>query len=293
MDLRALRVAVAVAEHGSVTRAAGSLHQSSSAVSHTLLALETELGLDLFNRLPRGMALTQAGEVFVTAARRTLHEAEVARRSVDAIRGLVTGQVDVAAVLGFAVALADLVGDFARRYPAVVVRVLPPEGTDGVAEQVRSGASEVGFTWAADVPDDLDAVPVFSDASVVVVPDGHELAGRGAVRIEDLQGEGMVAPLASSTMRPVFDALFRRHGVEPRVVAEAATNEMVLELVRAGVGCTVTMASSAAAVTGRGSKALEVTDQPVNRFLLITRARQDPAPAARALRQVAIDRFGS
>lgn len=129
-----------------MTRAAGSLHHSSSAVSHTLLALETELGVDLFHRLPRGMALTDAGEVFVAAARRALHEAEVARRSVDAIRGLMAGQVSVAAVVGFSVPLADLIGDFARRYPSVVVRVLPSESTDGVAEMVRSGACEVGFT---------------------------------------------------------------------------------------------------------------------------------------------------
>ena len=292
MDLRALRVAVAVAEHGSVNRAAGSLHQSSSAVSHTLLALETELGLDLFYRLPRGMALTQAGEVFVPAARRALHEAEVARRSIDAIRGMVTGRVGVSAVLGFSVALADLVGGFARSYPAVVVRVLPPESTDGVADQVRSGACEVGFTWAAAVPDDLDSVPVFLDPSVVVVPQGHKLAGRKTVRIEDLEGHEMVAPLASSTMRPVFDDLFLRQGVAPHVVAEAATNEMVLELVRAGVGCTITFASSAAAVTGRGAEALELIDHPANRFLLIMRARQDSTPAARAFRQMAIDRFG-
>lgn len=282
---------MAVAEHGSVNRAAGSLHQSGSAVSHTLLALEAELGVDLFHRLPRGMALTDAGRAFVAAARRTLHEAEVARRSVDAVRGVVAGQVDVGAVLGFDVALADLVGDFADRYPAVVVRVLPPSSTGGVADQVRGGACEVGFTWATDIPDDLEAVPVFIDASVAVVPAGHKLAGKGAVRIEDLEGEGMVAPLASSTMRPVFDALFLRHGVVPQVVAEAATNEMVLELVRAGVGCTVTMASSAAAVTGRGAEALEVVDQPPNRFLLLMRARQVPTPAAQAFRRTAIDRF--
>ena len=149
---------VAVAEQGSVTRAAASLHQSSSAISHTLLGLETELGVDLFHRLPRGMALTDAGAAFVEAARRALHEAEVARTSVDAIRGLVTGQVSVAAWLGFSVALADLIGDFARRYPDVIVRVFPPESTDGVTELVRSGACGVGFTLAGAVPD-MRALP--------------------------------------------------------------------------------------------------------------------------------------
>ncbi|MET0726749.1 MAG: LysR family transcriptional regulator [Acidimicrobiales bacterium] len=291
VDLRAFRVVVAVAEQGSVTRAATSLHQSSSAVSHTLLGLEAELGVDLFYRLPRGMALTDAGTVFVAAARRAMHEAEVARRSVDAIRGLVAGQLSVAAVLGFSVGLASLVGDFASRYPRVVVRVFPPDSTDGVAELVRSGACEVGFTWSAVLPDDLDGVLAAVDPSVVVVPAGHRLGGQAAVSLGDLRGERMVAPLITSTMRPVFDALFRRHGVEPDVVAEAATNEMVLELVREGVGCTVTFASSVAPVVGRGALSLGITDHPPNHFLLITRKRQDPTPAARAFCELAAQHF--
>lgn len=285
-----MRVVLAVAEQGSVARAGSALHQSSSAVSHTLLALEGELGVDLFYRLPRGMALTDAGEAFVAAARRALREAEAARSSVDAIRGVLSGQVSVVTVLGYTVGLADLIGAFALRHPGVVVRVFPPESSDGVVDLVRNGTCEVGFTWAATVPEDLEGIPIVCDPSVVVVPQGHHLANRDAVRIEDLKGERMVAPLASSTMRPVFDALFLRHGVEPFVVAEAATNEMVVELVRAGVGSTVTTALSAAPVLGRGARSLAIIDQPVNRFLLVTRSRQDPTPAARALREVAINR---
>ena len=291
MDLRALRVVVTIAEHGSVTRAAASLHHSTSAVSHTLVTLETELGVDLFHRLPRGMALTDAGEVFLAAARRALHEAEVARASVDAIRGLVAGQVSIVAAMGLSVALADLIGAFARRYPSVVVVVLPPQSPDGVTEMVRSGACEVGFTWNAAVPTDLRAAPVFVDPSAMVVPEGHQLAGQNSVHIGDLRGERMVAPLATSTMRPAFDELFRRHGVEPVVVAEAATNEMVLELVRAAVGCTVTFASSADSVTGRGALALPIVDQRPNNFLLVTRIRQEPTPAAQAFCDLAAERL--
>jgi DNA-binding transcriptional LysR family regulator len=66
---------------------------------------------------------------------------------------------------------------------------------------------------------------------------------------------------------------------------------MVLELVRAGVGCTVTFASSAAAVLRRGALALEIADHPPNNFLLMTRSRQDPTPAARAFREVAVAHF--
>jgi DNA-binding transcriptional LysR family regulator len=160
-----------------------------------------------------------------------------------------------------------------------------------LAKLVRIGACEVGFTWDAAVSEDLDAVPVVTDPSVVVVPENHRLARIPSVNVGELRGERMVAPLASSTMRPIFDALFRRHGVEPAVVAEAATNGMVLELVRAGVGCTVTFASSAAGVLGRGASALEITDHPPNTFFLVTRGRQQPTPAARAFRELALERF--
>ena len=291
MELRALRVAVAIAEQGSLTRAAASLHQSSSAVSHTLLGLERELGVDLFHRIPRGMALTDAGEAFIVAARRALHEAEVARRSVDAVRGLVAGQVSVAGVLGCSVRVADLIGDFAGRYPEVVVRVLPPTSTDGVIDLVRSGACEIGFSWAATVPDDLDATEVYSDPSALVVPEGHPLAGRAEVAVPELEGERMVAPLVTSAARPLFDALFNRYGAEPHVVAEAATEEMVLELVRAGVGCTVTFASSAAIVVQRGARAVAVSDHPPNVFQILTRSRQVPTPAAQAFRDFAVQRM--
>jgi DNA-binding transcriptional LysR family regulator len=281
-----------VAEEGGVTRAARALHQSSSAVSHTLVGLEAELGIDLFHRLPQGMALTDAGSAFVDAARRALHEADVARASVDAVKGLLTGQVRAATVFWFEVPLADLVGAFSVRHPGVVVRVSAPDNTDAVMGLVRSGACDLGFVWAGRVQDDLVGVRVFVDPGVVVVTEGHRLAGRSQVAMEDLEGERIVAPLERSVMRPLFDAVFRRHGFEPLIAAEAATNEMALELVRAGVGCAVTVASSVGPVAGRGAVAVPIADQPATDILLVTRARQDPTPAVSAFRDVAVERFG-
>ena len=227
-----MRVVVAIAEEGSVTRGAKVLHQSSSAVSHTLLGLEAELGVDLFHRLPQGMALTDAGQAFVDAARRALHEADVARGSVDAIKGLLSGHVRVATVFWFETPLADLVGEFCRRHPDVIVSVSAPDTTDAVTGLVRSGACDVGLTSSTNVSDDLVGTQVFTDQGVIVVPAGHHLAGRSQITIADLAGERIVAPLERSMMRPLFDAVFRHGGVEPRIVVEVATNDMALELVR-------------------------------------------------------------
>ena len=91
-------------------------------------------------------------------------------------------------------------------------------------------------------------------------------------------------------MRPVFDAMFRHRGVEPQIAAEAATNDMALELARAGVGCAVTVSSSVGSVVGRGAVAVEIADQAPIEILLVRR-RQDPTPSARAFRDLAVERF--
>ena len=139
--------------------------------------------------------------------------------------------------------------------------------------------------------DDLIGTHVFTDQGVVVVPAGHPLACRSQITIADLAGERIVAPLERSMMRPLFDAVFRHGGVEPHITAEVATNDMALELVRAGVGCAVTVASSVGAVQSGGAVAVEIVDQAPIETLLVMRSRQDPTPAARAFRELAVERF--
>jgi DNA-binding transcriptional LysR family regulator len=291
MEFRALRVMVAIAEHGSVTRAAAALHQSSSAVSDTLLGLERELGVVLFHRLPRGMALSDGGEAFLPAARRALHEVEVARGAADEIRGLVSGHLTVLGIRAFSVSLADLVAAFVREFPTVRVGVLPARSETRVIESVRAGESEIGFIHAGHAPPDLVSMPITVERIGIVVPSGHRLEGRGPVSLRELSREPLVGPLPTSPMRPLFDDMFRTAQVEPRVVVEAGTHEMMLELVRAGIGCTISSVSGAAPVIGRGAVVVDLV--PLNEATVVLGMRKDqqPTPAARAFRDVAQRHF--
>jgi DNA-binding transcriptional LysR family regulator len=287
MEFRALRVVVAIAEHGSVTRAAAALHQSSSAVSDSLLGLERELGVVLFHRLPRGMALSDAGEAFLTPARRALHEVEVARAATDAVRGLVSGHLTLMGIRAFSVSLADLVATFASEFPAVRVGVLPARSETRVIESVRAGECEIGFIHSGHAPSDLVATPIAVERIGIVVPVGHRLDGCGPVSLLELSGEPLVGPLPTSPMRPLFDHLFRSAQVEPRVVVEAGTHEMMLELVRAGIGSTISSVSGAGPVLGRGAALVDLV--PLNEAIvvLVIRKEQQPTPAAHAFRDLA------
>ena len=222
------------------------------------------------------MALTDAGDAFVAAARRALHEAEVARRSVDAVRGLVTGHVTVAAILGFSVPLADLIGEFARRHVQVVVQVLPPESADGVAHLVRSGACDVGFTWWRRSPTISTAHPS--------TPTRVSSSCQKGIRSRDGTRSASATSGASGWSRLWRARRCARTSTpcsiattsSPRSSPKAANNEMVLELVRAGVGATVTFASSTPAVLGRGAVALELTGQSRTRSCSSTRMPAEP-----------------
>src|SRR5262245_32461829 len=83
LEVRHLKLVRAVAEAGGVTRAAGQLHLSQSAVSHQLLALERDLGARLFDRVGKRMVPTAAGAHLVEAARRLLGELAELERAVD------------------------------------------------------------------------------------------------------------------------------------------------------------------------------------------------------------------
>src|SRR5580658_8109068 len=95
---RALRYVEAVARCGSIRRAAESLSIASSAVNRMILDLERALGAKLFERLPRGVRLTSAGEYLLLHVRRSAADFDVARAQIDGIKGVQRGHVKVAAI---------------------------------------------------------------------------------------------------------------------------------------------------------------------------------------------------
>src|SRR6187551_504191 len=98
MDPRQLEYVVAVADEGSFTSAARSLHVSQPALSQSIAALEAEVGVPLFDRLGRTVRLTSAGEALLSPARQVLHDLELARASVDDSVSLRSGRLVLVAL---------------------------------------------------------------------------------------------------------------------------------------------------------------------------------------------------
>src|SRR5581483_12115666 len=133
MDLRELGYLIAVADHGGFTRAATALHVSQPTLSHGIRALESELGVALFDRLGRSVQLTAAGESVVESARLVLRDMADLTAIAAATAGVEQGRLDVTSLPTLAAdPLAPIVGAFRRRHPGITVRVHDAEDVAAV-----------------------------------------------------------------------------------------------------------------------------------------------------------------
>ena len=178
MNFGHLAVFHAVAEAGSVSRAAERLLVSQPAVSKQLGLLERELKTVLVDRLPRGVRLTAAGEVLAGYARRIFAVAEEAERAMGELAGVSRGKLVVAATptIGTYWLPGVLVG-YRREYPGVEMRMeVHPTGT--IVRLLREGAVDVGLVeWPVE-DDGVEAREFMKDRLVAIAGKGHALGGK-------------------------------------------------------------------------------------------------------------------
>jgi DNA-binding transcriptional LysR family regulator len=237
MELRHMRYFVAVAEHLHFGRAAEALATSQPSLSRQILQLEDELGVMLFERTNRRVALTDAGRLFLADARRTLQAADVsvrhARESADGTRGeLRIGFIGGAMLM----LLPAILREFRQRYPNVVV--LPhamryPEHVPAL----HAGSIDIAWTIAVSDPD-IVSQTVTTDGLLAAVPSDHRLAEQTVIDIADFRGESLIVLSRASAPR-LYDEtmdLCSANGFRPVDIFEVSEEVTVLGLVAAGFG---------------------------------------------------------
>lgn len=243
-----LRVFTEVARRGSFTAAGAALGYTQSAVSRQISALEAHAGAPLFDRLPRGVRLTEAGETLLPHAEAVLGRLAAARRDLAALRDLTAGRVRVGA---FATAQASLlpgaVAAFRDRHPRVAVGV--QEGpTRSLGRRLAAGDLDVAVvsTTGAAALDELALVPLLEDHMLVALPAGHRLAGAESVRLGDLADEEWIA--SSTRVEDTLMAPCLRRGFRPRISLVVADWLAKLGFVAAGLGVTLVPSLAVGAV---------------------------------------------
>jgi DNA-binding transcriptional LysR family regulator len=284
VTLEQLRIFVAVAERQHMTRAAQSLNLAQSAASAAIAALEARHGARLFDRVGRGIELTEAGNLFLAEARLVLARAEAAEALLDNLGGSPRGTLAVHASQTIASYwLPRHLVAFRRAYPAVQIR-LGVGNTAQVADAVHRGQSELGFVEGAVDDPSLTSTEVARDRLVLVVAPDHPWAGLGRVGDESIGGTQWVLREPGSGTRSAFEAELARRGWGGKldIGMELPTNEAVRAAVEAGAGAAVMSASVAAPSLEAGLLCLVEMALPDRAFRLVRHRERAASKAGEA-----------
>ena len=285
MTLEQLRIFVAVAERQHVTRGAAALNLAQSAASAAISALEASNGTRLFDRVGRGIVLTEAGRVFLGEARAVLARAEAAGRVLASFGALERGSLAVHASQTIASYwLPRHLVAFRRAFPGVALS-LSVGNTAEVAAAVEERVAEVGFVEGAVESPLLEAVPVARDHLIVVVAPDHPWATRKGLQPADLMTAGWVVREAGSGTRSAFEDALRAGGLDPQqleIAMQMPTNEAVRAAVEAGMGAAALSGSVAAGALEAGLLAAVDIRLPPRTFSVLTHRERQPSPLCAA-----------
>lgn len=238
MDTDLLRAVVALAEHGTVTRAAEALGLSQPGLSRRLARVEEEVGTPVLARVGAGVELTEAGREVEAYARRTLAAWDDLRRRV-APDDRVAGHLRIlASSTPAAYLVPDLLARFARSHPGVRTTVDEDESA-AVPARVIEEDWDLGVVGAPPTDPRVDARPVARDEIVLAVPGDHPFAAVDEVDLERLAGQTLLTRRSGSGTLATVEAALAARGVTLPSTAEPVTlasTHAVVSAVARGVG---------------------------------------------------------
>lgn len=248
MELRHLRYFVAVAEELHFGRAAQRLLIAQQPLSRQIRDLETEIGVELFHRTKRTIRLTEAGQVFLTEARKTLQQAEQA-----ILLAQQTGRGEIGKfAIGFTgpalnTVLPKVVRQFKEKHPQIEL-TLERLQTNEQVEALRSQQIQVGLLHPPIDDDSLRLEVIHREGLVAVLPDSHCLVQSERISISELANEPFI--FYPRHVGPVlYDrilSLCQQAGFSPRIVQEVVPQQTILGLVAAEIGVSLLHASAEA-----------------------------------------------
>jgi LysR family transcriptional regulator, putative pyruvate carboxylase regulator len=238
--LKQLRAFCHAARLGSVTRAAEALYLSQPAVSLQLGALESELGVAVFERLGRRMSLSREGQVLYELARPLIDgidgiETEFRNR----LKGLDAGELNIAAGSSTILyLLPTLIAAFREQHPEVQLKLHNVTGLDGLA-RIRSDEVDLAVGSMLDVPNDIDYAATHSFDPLLITPLDHPLAAKPELRLEDLSPYGLILPPKRLTTYRLVDLVFQQRRVPYTVALEVGGWEIIKQYVAMGLGISI------------------------------------------------------
>ncbi|RMX06919.1 LysR family transcriptional regulator [Corticibacter populi] len=222
-----MRYFLEVVRTGSIAEASQRLNVAGSAISRHITQLEERLNVSLFERRPRGMVLSAAGELLANYAIKLAHDSERVAHDIQALQGLQRGRVRVATSEGFGMEfLPQLIATFQQGNPGVQFNldVLAPAE---VSRRVLQSDADIGLTFTLSVEKDICVELVRPAPIYAVMRKGHPLAAQKRISVSQMAAWPLALPAPDTTVRQLFDIVCSRKRV---AISPALTSNYITGL---------------------------------------------------------------
>jgi DNA-binding transcriptional LysR family regulator len=268
-----LEAFVAVAELGSFQKAADKLHLTQPGLSRRIQKLEHALGVELFHRTTRSVALTGVGRQFLPMARQQISQLGTMLSSIREIAEKRFGKVRLASIPTVVNrVLPDVLRQYAQKYPQVGVQIFDGNH-DFVLGQVRAGLAEFGISLDPGDDEDLTFEPLLADRYVLAVHGDHAYASRGQVSLHELRDMRLVIGGRDSGNRLLLELLLGHESISLRWFYEVEHISCVVALVDAGLGCAIVPSLAVSAHFAPNIRAIPIASPEVQRSIGIVKHR--------------------
>jgi LysR family transcriptional regulator, cyn operon transcriptional activator len=288
MELRQLRYFLSVAETEHLTKSAAALFVTQSTLSHGLRQLEDELGIELFDRIGRGLKISQAGLAFKGYVGRAVQEIESGRMELARLNGMQTGDLTVGVIPTFMDSLVPpIVARFTALHPGIHVSVRDLRA-DVIADLLAAGRLDVGIAFHPVPRHDIDAQHLFSERLLLLVSGTHPLYRRRSVRMSALDNLPLCLLPRSFATRRMLEEAFREAKVTPQVRVEMESVSATIAACESGDLATIV--PERAAAMNPHMRAIVITDpQPVRHAGILWRRGGSKSAAAEAFAGLLLD----
>lgn len=225
--MTSLRFIDMVAREGSIRKAADKLSITSTALNRRILQIEDEIGQPLFERLPGGVRLNTAGEIFLQHIRSQFADLARVQSQISDLSGIRRGHVQIAsgadALRRF---LPAAIASYRAAHPAVSFDLARCYGDEAEA-RLFSLDSDIALIFAPIRAAHVHVAATLRQQVHCVMPADHRLASKDSLRIRDLAGERLVLPTSQSGVRQLLDTALLRRNVDLEVILESDSFEFM------------------------------------------------------------------
>ena len=286
-SLKQLRVFVAIARHGSFSRAGEAIGLTQSAVSHSVKELEAEVGVRLLDRTTREVVLTDAGLRLANRVERLLDELQAALLDARSFGVQRSGTVRVATSQTISAHLMpQCIAAGEREYPEIRI-MLRDQAQQQVLRSVRNAEVDFGIVVDPVQAVDLECEAVLHEPFLLLCRDDHPFAEQQEVRWSALNGCRLVLQDYASGSRPLIDSALRQQGVEAQVVQEIGHPATLFPMVAEGIGISIFPALALPLPEGGRLRVRRLVPEINRALMLVRRKNRSLTPAAEAIWQVA------